>query len=317
MPELKFLYGYKPNFLDEHVPLPELNEHQKADVAPVDDADDGIAHYINYSLQLSKERGFPYFTATNIDGNAFKKAPRKDSWRIDKRISADHQWGPELYKAEKSDFDKGHMTKREDVQWGDSLAVAGKAADSTFFYSNSVPQHARLNQRIWRSLEDYILHTEAVNHDMKISVFTGPVLGKKDPWFVTKVKGRDVQIPYLFWKVVIFAKSDGALYRVGFLMSQYTLLFENGIVKEDVKEKAVPGEEEDQLFMEFQEADTYQVNVATIESLTGIKMPEANEPFKDDRKVQLVMEEIDVKESLKESANVYQQMGFFIQGLEL
>jgi endonuclease G, mitochondrial len=63
-------------------------------------------------------------------------------------IDNELQGCPELYSTAHCDFDKGHMVKREDVQWGHSIAVASKAADSTFFYTNAVPQHAKLSQQI-------------------------------------------------------------------------------------------------------------------------------------------------------------------------
>src|SRR6185369_6425672 len=125
------------------------------------DNPDCIANYINYSVVLSRTRKFPFFTASNIDGAKFKKVKRKDAWRKDKRINEKYQLGKELYGAEKSDFDRGHMTKREDVQWGDSVEEAKLGADSTFFFTNSVPQHAKLNQKIWLNLENYVLHKEA------------------------------------------------------------------------------------------------------------------------------------------------------------
>lgn len=306
--------GYDTRFLNSAISLPQLSSKQKKDVATVDDSEENIVTYINYSVQLSASRGFPFFAASNIDGNLFKKAPRKDSWKTDPRVAKDNQWGPELYKAELSDFDKGHMTKREDVQWGDSIAIASKAAESTFFYTNAVPQHANLNQKVWRSLEDYILHTETVKNALRISVFTGPVLRDNDPFFVTPVNDKDVRIPVLFWKVVFFEKSDGLLYRAGFMMSQSSLLKENGIVEEDTAEAAV---EDAELFMEFDKAGTYQVNISTIEKLSGLRFARAKETYEDDRKIDLILDEIDVEESLLESASMEMQLGFSIPGIRL
>ena len=307
--------GYRTSFLGNEVPLPVMTSAQENDLAPVDGKTDGIADYINYSLAISIDRRFPFYTATNIDGKKFRKASRADNWRRDSRIETTHQWGPELYRARKSDFDRGHMTKREDVQWGVSIADAEKAADSTFFYTNSVPQHAALNQRIWRLLEDYILHTEAKENDLRICVFTGPVLSKKDPVFVTEVSGQEIKIPTLFWKVVVFQKSDEKLYRVGFMMSQESLLRDNDIV-ESIRDLTLESlEDEDQLFLQFEEAETYQTNVSTIEKLTGLKMPDAIDIYKDDRPVKLMLKEIDVSlESLDETTR---ELGFEIGGLVL
>ena len=318
MANFELYIGYMEDFLDPKHPvnLPKLSSSQQKDLVKVEGTEDNILHYVNYSLQLSSSRRFPFFTSSNIDGKLFLKAPRKDKWRRDERVDKGVQWGPELYSAAMSNFDKGHMTKREDVQWGDSIAFASLAADSTFYYTNAVPQHAELNQQIWRSLEDYILHTESVENELKICVFTGPVLTRLDPFFVTDVKGESIQIPTLFWKIVYFKKkSDKKIYRVGFLMNQASLLFENEIVVEAVLEAVETDEEK--LFMEFDQAETYQVNVATIEKLTGLIFADAEEPFKDKRKIPLILKEVDIRESLNEAADPYTQMGFRIGGLEI
>jgi len=304
--------GYDSQFLGQVVEMPTLNNDQQDDLAPVDNNTEGILGYTNYSLKLSASRRFPYFTACNIDGLLFKKAPRKDSWRKDERVNGSHQWGTELYKAELSDFDKGHMTKREDVQWGDTISIAREAAASTFFYTNAVPQHAKLNQKIWRSLEDYILHMETKERGLRVNVFTGPVLGSKDPFFVTQVEGEQIRIPFLFWKIVYYVKSDQKLYCAGFLMSQSSLLFNNDIVEEDTTETL--GYEEE-LFMEFKEASTYQVNINTIQRLTQLTFPKAIETYQSDKKIELILEEIDVEESLLEGANEEAMLGFSIANI--
>lgn len=318
---LKNYNGYLPNFLgaDLQVTLPSLTANQHQDLATVAGTTDNIAHYVNYSAVISKSRKFPYFTASNIDGTLFKKVNRKDNWRKDPRIDAASQWGPELYKAPHSDFDKGHMTKREDVQWGSTVLDATNAADSTFYYTNAVPQHAKLNQRIWADLEDYILHSEAVRDDLKICVFTGPVLSDLDPIFVTPVQNSQLKIPFLFWKVVVFPKSDGKLYRTGFLMGQKSLLERNGIVEvviQELEDFEVLTDEA-KLFMQFSEADTFQVSTETIEQLTGIKLPDAADSYTDSRPIKLVVEEVDINAEVFEADSIVQEMGFRIPNLVL
>ena len=311
----KLYQGFKHDFLvdetvNENVAFPILGIKHKNDVAPVDGNDISIVNYMNYSVQLSASRKFPFFTASNIDGELFKKANRAPSWKKDERVKA-YQWGQELYSADKSDFDKGHMTKREDVQWGETPGLAQEAADSTFFYSNAVPQHKELNQQIWKSLEDYVLHTETRKKSLKVCVFTGPVLTKNDPPFVTTVKEETILIPIVFWKVVVFPKEDGKLYRVGFMMSQKKLLTENGIVEELEAATA-----EDELFMQFDDAATYQVNISLIEQLSDIKFPKAIDTYKDERSVKLVLKEIDIDPDL-ESFSVEQTLGFSISNIIL
>ncbi len=309
--------GYSDKFIgaDKKVPLPVLQPAQLKDLAPVGGRKDMIAAYVNYSVALSASRRFPYFTASNIDGKLFRSIKRKDNWRRDERIDPTHQWGKELYSAAKSDFDRGHMTKREDVQWGLNEKEAIAAADSTFYFTNSVPQHAKLNQKTWRLLEDYILHKETKETGLKVCVFTGPVLSKNDPQFVTSVKGEKVQIPTLFWKVVVFPKSDGKLYRAGFMMSQESLMHDNDIV-ESLRDLTLESlGDEDKLFLEFEAADTYQTNIDNIEQLTGIKMPAAIDIYKDKRPVKLMLKEIDISlESFDASGN---ELGYEIAGLVL
>jgi endonuclease G len=300
--------GYDDEFiLTKKIALPKLNHDQTADLVIDEDGSD-IIRYINYSLQLSSSHKFPFYTATNIDGLQFKKVPRKDNWRKDNRVPKDTQWGTELYNAAKSNFDRGHMTKREDVQWGETIGIALNAADSTFYYTNAVPQHKDLNRDIWRSLEDYILHTEAKRNQLRICVFTGPVLSNFNPYFVTAINNVQIQIPSLFWKVVVFEKEDGKLYRVGFMMSQNKLLLNDNIIEQL--------ESDDQIFMQFDDADTYQVNVSLIEELSGLEMPKANDSYTDERTTKLVLNEIDIDPDL-ESDSIEYELGFSIENILL
>jgi endonuclease G len=312
----KLYKGYNRNFLTNgsetwNVDVPQLNSEQLEDVVKTIDLGETLLAYIHYSIQLSATHRFAFFTAANIDGKLFKKAPRTDNWRKDLRIDTDHQWGEELYRAVKSDFDKGHLTKREDVQWGETIALARSAADTTFYYTNAVPQHADLNQDIWLSLEDYILHQEAVNHALQVCVFSGPVLSKNNPFFVTPILGDTIQLPVLFWKVVVYPKADGKIYRVGFMMSQNKLFIDSGIVKGLALKLA-----DENLYMQFDDAATYQVNVPLIESFSGLTMPAAIDSYTDDRSTKLILEEIDIDPD-ETRLSAEEELGFVIQHLKL
>ncbi len=302
--------GYQTKFISEYdIALPELNKNQIEDLAE-DVNGNTIINYVNYSLQISKTHKFPFYTATNVDGKMFKKAPRKDYWRKDPRLEKDAQWGNELYTATNSLFDRGHMTKREDVQWGDTIAKAMYAADSTFYFPNAVPQHKRLNRAIWRSLEDYILHTESKQNNLKVCVCTGPVLSDDNPFFVTSVDNNEVRIPILFWKVVFFQKNDGKLYRVGFMMNQNKLLLEDNIIM-DV-------ESESDLFMKFKDSETYQVRVPLIEELSGINFYPAIDVYNDERCLELILKEIEIDPDLEsDELEAVDFLGFAIQNIIL
>lgn len=298
--------GYKPEFIAKNlrVDFPRIPDHRKEDIAPCTDSGNGEYKYDHYSLFLSKSRRFPYFTATNIDGKLFKAIGRdevfdsgNDEWRVDER-GREYQHGPHLYSAVKSNFERGHMTKREDPQWGRSRLLAKKAAQSTYYFSNCVPQVKELNSKEWAFLETYILKKEVVADHLKIVVFTGPVLSDSDPEFITKVDGQNVKIPTLFWKVVFFTNDGKVLNKVGFLMGQQTLLEKKGIVKKKTSTlRSLTTEKEKPHFNDFADAQTYQVSLSTIENLSGLKFAEAREPYKDPRPVKLVLKEVEMKAS--------------------
>lgn len=255
-----------------------------------------ILDYENYTVFQNPFRKFSYYTATNIDGSLFKETQRSGSWTKDDRIPAKHQLGLELYDANKSDFDRGHMTKREDVQWGNSIEKVKKAARSTFVYTNAVPQMAKLNRSIWRRIENYILHSEGVDNQMKLCVFTGPVLNENDPFFVTLIENEKIKIPRLFWKVIFFKNSIKELCRTAFITNQSNLLMRKKIVEPTLEIKR-SSEGRDDFFLDFKDADTYQTDISVIESLSGLTFSKAKDIYKDDRIIRLILEEVDYRKT--------------------
>ncbi len=302
--------GFKPDFIDPSrkslsVNWPTLSTSQQQDLAMVGDS--GKLHYDHFSVALSKSRKFPFYTATNIDGGLFKKIKRadifdggKDVWEEDSRAEG-FQWGQKLYDAPKSYFDRGHMTKREDPQWGQSNSEAKKAARSTFQFPNCVPQHAALNQRIWASLETYILTKQSVPNQLRICVFTGPVISPDDPEFVTQVNGQTVQLPVLFWKVVYYSTDGKSLSRVAFLMGQEDLLIDNGIARSKTQIRLLNTffAPEKKLFMDYEDAETFQINMKTVQKLSGLTFPKAKEPYKDTRPLKLIKKVVQAKDKKK------------------
>ncbi|WP_298896472.1 DNA/RNA non-specific endonuclease [uncultured Psychroserpens sp.] len=292
--------SYMRSFMDDfEVSIPEISS---VEIEKIEDNGFDISEYyldyLNYSVLHNPLRKFPYFTACNIHGDLFKKINRDelfsgkgDKWKKDERIPKETQLGQELYGADKSDFDKGHLTKREDVQWATNRNKAIEAAESTFYFTNAMPQVDRLNRGVWRRIEDYILHHQTVENNIKINVFTGPVFFEDDPDFVTKVKDNIIQIPYVFWKVVYY-KMNGALHRTGFITSQKHLLEKRRIVKPSVRAEAKP---ESDLFMTFKDAETYQVRVEFIEKTSGLSFQKANENFLGETPEELILSGVDVR----------------------
>ncbi|MDH3651842.1 MAG: DNA/RNA non-specific endonuclease, partial [Saprospiraceae bacterium] len=169
-----------------------------------------------------------------------------------------------------------------------------KGAKQTFFYTNAAPQHLKVNRSIWRRIEDYILKKEAVKHNLRINVFTGPIMTEDDPDFVTPVNDEIVQLPITFWKIVYYTSEEGILHRVAFLVGQKYLLEKHKIVK-----RRRPKKVRRDRFINFKKADTYQVNVQTIEELSGLTFPQAVDAYHDERPIKLVLSSVNVRRGSK------------------
>ena len=237
--------GYDSDFLGSKykVELPKLSDEMKKDVSCMDNGN-YVLDYTHFSIVMCRSRCLAYFTAVNIDGNRAIDIKRSgDKWNFDPRIPQNVQYGNELYA--KNDIDRGHLVRRLDPVWGDK---AEKANEDTFHFTNSSPQHKNLNQKIWLDLENYILKN-AQNHNLKVSVFTGPVFRSDDMVYRGKFK-----IPAEFWKVAVMIKDDGKMSATAYLQTQKNMI--------------------ENLEFAYGEYKTYQVPVARIEEITGLDFGE-------------------------------------------
>jgi endonuclease G, mitochondrial len=211
--------------------------------------DDGAPlAYEHFSVVMSPERKLARFVAVNIDGaRTVDVGPREeDKWIFDNRIPEDAQMGDWLY--DDNDFDRGHLVRRLDPVWGDTPEEALRAEADTFHFTNCAPQHWRFNRLrdFWQGIETYILDNVEL-HDLRVSLFTGPVLDPADP----PLEGT--RVPRDYWKVVAMRKRDGALAAGAYVLSQAELL------------RAPPEE------FVFGEYKTFQVRVGVVEERTGLR----------------------------------------------
>jgi len=235
--------GYDSGFLGEVVPLPTPSPALWERVAPVSGRTDGLLQYTNYSVMMDATRRLAVFAVCNIDGKELRRVRRgRDKWFFDPRMDRAHQVGNELYRSNK--LDRGHLVRRLDTAWGTTYEDAQFAQADTFFYTNCAPQHKELNQDLWLGLEDHILDN-ADAHDLKVSVFSGPVFRPTDRPY------RGFQVPEDFWKVVAMVREEsGELSVTGYILSQVDFM--------------------DDLEFAFGAYGTYQVPVSQIERLTGL-----------------------------------------------
>jgi endonuclease G len=241
---------------------------------------------------VHKERKFAFFAATNIDGKTWN-AEIKDriEFAKDPAMDNEYQTGDELYDFYKSkahnDFDKGHISKFQDPQWGDSVTI-NKAANDTMRYTNCVPQHHTLNRGAWKSLEDYVIKkftTKEGKDGQKITVFAGPVLSGNDPYYIDLIESKPLQIPCHFWKVIVYRNIQQKLSAAAFIMSQEKILKKYRFIvnkPKDIREKTLfRSKAAVDFFKDFKKGEPYQVRIDFVEKVTGLSfgLDGVNQPY--------------------------------------
>lgn len=261
--------GFDPDFLgkgDLRVNLPQIVNN--GDIAPLKDAygqsftpaekQAGVLQYGGYSVVMNKARRFAFYSAANVNwGMRPAISGREDDWLFDDRIDRAHQVDNSYYKNNK--FDRGHLTRREDMEWGDTPEDAVRRANGTCTWTNCTPQHSIFNQdkhpdksiHLWQGLERYVLEQTAIAGRFSVQAFTGPIFGAADPVY------RGIAYPLDFWKVVVAVDADGKLFATGYVLGQKDVVDQFGLAEA----AEVP----------FGEYGTYQRPIATIEDLTGLR----------------------------------------------
>jgi endonuclease G len=196
--------GYSPDFIPGlTLPLPGLGawEEDAAEVDPLarESDDPHELRYRNFSVKMSMSRRMPLFSAVNIDGaQSVRSMPRTNVWKFDPRIDPKFQIVEGVYGNESQGlFSRGHMTRREDPNWGEDLAILKQADADTFHATNAAPQRQGFNAGVWLALENYVLNNTD-DEQIRATVVTGPVFGDDDPEYA------GVRVPIEFWKIVVF-----------------------------------------------------------------------------------------------------------------
>jgi endonuclease G, mitochondrial len=277
--------GFSPKFIPGiTLPLPVIPESQRHTLAPLIAKPNAFElRYTHFSVVMQQYRRLAWYAATNIDGRRWKAAVKeRQTFVKDDRLQASHQTGDELYDSHvnkaNNDFDKGHIAKFQDPQWGNSNSVILKAAEDSMYYTNCLPQHHSLNRGAWKSLEDYIVKKFTLKDGMdgqKIAVFAGPVLADDDPYYMHFIEDRPYQIPCHFWKVIVYRNLSDQPTVVGFIMSQKKILKKKGFIvshKKDIEKESSDVETATvDFFTDFTKGEPYQVRIDFIEQVTGLR----------------------------------------------
>lgn len=243
--------GFRPDFIGDGgllCPLPQLIDETDLLRFDFDGQEETVLKYQHFSVAMNAARRLCLWSAVNING-AEPKAARRVGWKYDGRIEKRFQIKKECY-GNPPKFSRGHMTRRNDPGWG-CAAEARLGNEDSMHVTNATPQMQSFNAPIWLELEDHALRN-AIDDDMRICVYTGPVLKDDDPVFF------GVQVPVAFWKVIAFVhERTGHLSATGYRMNQTANL---------------PRQDEF-VFWAFQSSHTNeaaQVSIRSIEAETGL-----------------------------------------------
>lgn len=272
--------GFDTNFLKVSLAMPAVDFNV---CAPRLDNEGYEIKYTHFSTFQHKIRRLPLIAASNICGEEYNAKGRDgDPWHDCEQIDTKYQLDNDFYAKDYNTFDRGHLVRRVDPSWG----INSEQADfETFNWANCTPQHGKLNRKggIWFQLEQHIMEKGVKNKIADISVFSGPVLDNNDLLFYKPFKDSLIQIPTVFWKVIVWRKTDGKLYAVGFMMSQWEFI-KDRLINSNVIEKGMKLMKEelsDDYFenLKFADHKTYQVPVKQIEKITGINFRWKNVTF--------------------------------------
>lgn len=218
--------GFDTHFIQGvEIPLPTLAPHLRSKAfgggAPI--------HHTRFSIIFHQERGLALATAHNIDGATLIDSgviERRNNFRYDpdvpRAVQMSNRRGYADYRVDGvpvivNPWDRGHLVRRRSVQWGD-LETATQADRESFYWTNIAPQHYRLHDTAWGTIEDWML-AAADESERQASVFTGPILMDSDPVHQNHPDEPAIQIPAGFWKIMAIKHRD-QLAAAGFVVLQ-------------------------------------------------------------------------------------------------
>lgn len=251
--------GYQSNFLGIEILLPQPETSIKKFIAKLNGSDSIVLKYQHYSVIFHSVRMMPLISAINVDGDTGKRLDTTergtDVWLRDNRLDYDLQLNDKYYRG--SGFDRGHMSRREDANWGATAEDARRFADLTCMYTNACPQINTLNQSqkkgLWGKLENAVLEYGAIKEQgkaAKISIFNGPIFKENDSVF------RGIQVPMEFYKIILWLNDNNELKATAFKLSQSDLVGDIDFEAIDINEN-----------VEFQ---AYQCSIKSLEEKTKI-----------------------------------------------
>ncbi|MEJ7606324.1 MAG: DNA/RNA non-specific endonuclease, partial [Bryobacteraceae bacterium] len=168
--------GYSSRFLPGFpVPMPQLDGQQRSQAARVrgigESENPFELKYEHFSVMLNAERRMAIFSICNIDGSkrihvnrdtgqAVSEPEATETWATDPRVPEETQLSDAFYARLRRDlrisdfFARGHLTRREDPNWGTAPA-AERANNDTYHHPNACPQvnnAFNASQKAWQGI---------------------------------------------------------------------------------------------------------------------------------------------------------------------
>lgn len=258
--------GYQSDFLGEgfEIALPIPGLELEADVLVLPNTEDEtLVDYIHYTLMMNRRTRQAMFSAANVDNNNQHTVSGKKgrNWFVDARVGEQNQITNTAYK--NNDWDRGHLTRRTAVTWGESQYMAKNASNDSCSYANACLQHMNFNQDEWRVPEKLVSGDELPDitiakeqrpkaRDEKFSVMTGPVFTTFDRhWHVRGYPS--VRIPGGFWKVIAYVEKGSDKLRC----QAYVMYQDREALRAQNQASGL-------------ELKNYQVTITELEQLTGL-----------------------------------------------
>lgn len=213
--------GYNENFLGKNhkiaMPRPGLALQSDTLIPPGIEGEDCVIPYINYSLIMSKSTKQALVSAANIDKDKELKVPSKKgrNWFVDARVGADNQITNYPYQG--TLWDRGHLTRRSAVTWGEDTDFVTKASNDSCAYTNACMQHKNFNEDDWRAIETLVSEHKDAN---QLTVLTGPIFTKADRYYTREFQDFAVRIPSAFWKILSYVGDDKELKTQAYIFFQ-------------------------------------------------------------------------------------------------
>lgn len=277
--------GYQSNYLGNgyEFDLPTITFEHESNIVYPNDSENPQLDYLNYSVVMNKETRQAFYSAANADFNRNDGEGR--NFRLDRRIEEDFQLDNIYYKDLnniENPYDRGHLTRRDAISWGENRRLENKASRDSCFYPNVVLQHKNFNRDEWHALEKAIEENNA-DADNRYNILCGPVFTDVDRYVTPRSSLKPGRVPSAFWKLIAYiGKDSGKLEINAFLVYQDNESLE--------RMGQVLGNNNINPFQ------IYQSSTTLIERLTGLEFPEIafdNNPmlfFESDRSAALNVE---------------------------